>query len=391
MTSPDGASPDGSLGVGAFAARQAQTEEQAKNEATNGAWKGSWNGAQNNMKSEFISAPLFNGEVVRLENRIDELVFGSERAFLYTYSESDVWEKHPAAYKIVVDAFSGATSGRNGVSSTRGGAGGYSGGWERATFTGTELEDLPNAVAITIGPGTIGGSSDQAGSTSFGNFLTVDGATTDNYGPGSRTYKIRGGDGGNETLNGSAGGNGPFNPGGSGGLRTSGNGGNGGHGFSVSVGQIGVGSAGGGGAGGTSIFGRGGNGGHGGWPSAPGGGGGGGYGGVGTGGNGAAGAVFVTVYVADELGVAPSTPTNLAIDNLTATSAKVTWTASIDDVMVKHYVLFLDGTRYGVVNTTSNDFVGLTPATTYTVRVQAVDLGDNASELSEPLQFTTLV
>ena len=387
MTAPDQSSPDGSLGPGLFAQRQAMTEADAKTQMK--APLGAWDAAQNNMKGHFVSAALVNGEVVRLDNRIDEIIIGTERAFLYTFSESGVWEKHPAAYKVIVDVLSGASNGRNGVNSTTGGAGGFSGGWERYQFTGSALEDLPNSLSVTIGAGLPGGSNATAGASSFGSFSSS-GASQVNYGTGSRTYKIRGGNGGNDTFNGSDGGAGPFHPGGSGGLRTGGTGGNGGHGFSLDVGQIGIGSAGGGGAGGTSIIGAGGNGGHGGWPSAPGGGGGGGYGGVGAGGNGAGGAVFVTVYVADEFGIPPSTPSNLAASGVSATSATVTWDASIDDVLVRNYVLFLNGNRYGVVDTTSHQFVGLTPSTDYTVRVQAVDVGDNASELSAPLTFTTL-
>lgn len=384
MTSPDGASPDGSLGVGAFAARQAQTETQAKNEATNGAWKGSWNGAQNNLKAEFISAKLVNGEIIRLDNRIDEMIIGTERAFLYTYSESDVWQKHPAAYKVVVDVFSGSTGGLSR-------SGGYGGGWDRIQFTGTELEDLPPNVAVSVGSGAAGGSSEEAGASSFGTYLTVYGATRTEYGSGSRTYKMRGGNGGiaagflSDATPGTAGSDGPFRPGGSGG-RIGTSGGNGGHGFSAEVGQIGPGSAGGGG-GGAQGAGSGGNGGHGGWPSGPGGAGGSPGGGNG---NGSPGAVYVTVYVADELGVPPSTPMNLAVSGITSTAARVSWNPSIDDVMVKNYVLYLNGSRYGVVTTNYHDFVGLTRATAYSVRVQAVDIGDNVSELSAPLDFTTL-
>lgn len=382
MTTPGGSAPDGAYVVGSSYGSDV-TKSSAMAMATNGSMN-SWGKAQTNMKSEFVTAQLVNGEVVRLDNRIDEILIGTERAFLYTYSESDVWEKHPAAYKIVVDVLSGATGGYTA-------SGGWSGGWGRIQFTGSELEDLPNTVAINVGAGTSGGSSANAGSSSFGTFLEVFGATRSEYGPGSRTYKMRGGNGGTGTTRGTAGSDGPFNRGGSGGAYSSlGNGGHAGHGFSLTVGQIGAGSAGGGGGGSGIIWGVGGNGGHGGWPSAPGGGRGYGAGALGGTGNGAGGAVFVTVYVADELGIPPSTPTNLAFSNVTSSSFEVTWDASIDDVMVKNYVLFLDSVRYGVVTATSNQFVGLDAATTYSVQVQAVDVGDNASELSAALQIVTL-
>lgn len=386
MTSPDGASPDGAIAIGMFAARQAETDEQAAGRATEGAWRGSWNGAQANMQAEFISAQLVNGEIVRLDNRIDEIIIGTERAFLYTYSESDVWEKHPAAYKVVVDVLSGSTSGRRGASQS-GGEGGYSGGWDRKEFTGSALEDLPQSVAITVGSGTESGSSANAGDSEFGDLVLADGAAPTNYGIGNRTYKMRGGRGGAQGSRGSAGSDSPSSSGGSGGPGSSP--GAGGHGFSISPGVISVGSSGGGG--GSYVTGlvySGGPGGHGGWPSGPGGGGGGGFN-TGGGGNGSPGAVFVTVYVSDELGNPPSTPLNLSVSNVTPNSARVSWDASTDDVMVKNYIFYLDGTRHGVVTSTYYDLAGLQPATTYEVRVQSVDLGDNASELSALLSFVT--
>ncbi|WP_156665520.1 fibronectin type III domain-containing protein [Rhodococcus phenolicus] len=386
MTVPGGSYPDGTFdddltGLGGL---DEATWKQSKFDAA----VGPYNVAQGNFKGEFVSAVLVNGEIVRLDNRIDALEIGTERAYRYTYSESDVWTKHPAAYKVVVDVLSGATSGTQ--PSSTDGLGGWSGGWERIEFTGAALEALPSSVAITIGEGTAGGSTAQAGASSFGSFLIVAGATTTNYGPGSRTYKMRGGNGGGDAANGTAGSNGPFHPGGSGGQVPGGpgNGGPGGHGFSIDLGRLGPGSAGGGGAGRVSIFGAGGPGGHGGWPSGPGGARG--YGGNGIlSGNGAAGAVFVTVYVADDFGQPPSTPGGLAASSVTSNSAHVTWSASLDDVMVNNYVLYLNGARYGVVTTLYHDFVGLTPSTNYSVRIQAVDIGDNVSELSDPLSFTT--
>ncbi|WP_395704707.1 fibronectin type III domain-containing protein [Rhodococcus ruber] len=388
MTTPGGSAPNGAYVVGDSFGSDV-TEDSARAMTTGGA-KSAFGNAQDAFKSEFISAELVNGEVVRLDNRIDEILIGTERAFLYTFSESGVWDKHPAAYKVVVDVLSGASGGGSGDGAAAGN-GGYSGGWERATYSGTALEDLPNSVSVTVGAGTPGNSTATAGSSSFGSFLSTAGATPSNYGSGSRTYKMRGGRGGYNST-GTDGSAGPFATGGSGGAwyQSAANGGPGGHGFSIDAGQIGTGSAGGGGGSGSGAFWVGGNGGFGGWPSAPGGGGGAGAGGASTGGNGAAGAVFVTVYVADELGVPPSTPTNLSASSITKSSARVSWTASIDDVMVKQYVLFLNGVRYGVVNTTYHDFVGLNASTAYEVRVQAVDIGENASALSDPLTFTTL-
>lgn len=382
MSYPVGGAPDGSWKIGTVGEPQGYNESGVKS-MIRGQNLGPWGNAQTQLHGEFVSAPLFGGEVARLDNRIDEIVIGTERAIRYTYSESDVWPKHPASYRADVDIFSGAT----GAVGTNGG---YSGGWDRFTFQGDALADLPSSVAITIGAGTNGGSTAQAGTSSFGTFASVLGATTSAYGPGSRTYKMRGGNGGTTFgAPGTAGSNGPFTDGGSGG--SGGNpGGSGGNGFSISLGMIGTGAAGGGGGGSNAAFGfRGGHGGHGGWPSAPGGGAGFGGSAGAVPGNGAAGMIVVTVYVADTFGIPPSTPINLVSSSITSSSARVAWDASIDDVMVKHYILYLNGSRYAVVNALFHDFVGLTASTAYAVRVQAVDIGDNVSELSTVLNFTT--
>ena len=75
---------------------------------------------------------------------------------------------------------------------------------------------------------------------------------------------------------------------------------------------------------------------------------------------------------------------------MTSTFARVSWDESIDDIIVKNYVVFLDGVRYATVPTASVEFPGLTAATTYSVQVQAVDAGNNASELSALFEFITL-
>ncbi|WP_027503251.1 fibronectin type III domain-containing protein [Rhodococcus sp. UNC363MFTsu5.1] len=385
MTVPGGGYPEGTFDDD-LSGLDGLNEAAWKNQKLGGI--GSFDTAHENFKSEFISAQLFGGEVVRLDNRIDEIIIGSERALLYTYSEAAVWPKHPAAYKIVVDVLSGATGGTQ--PSGAPGAGGWSGGWERATFAGTDLEDLPPAISVTIGAGA--GPGGTPGVSRFGTFVTAGAATNSNYGSGSRTFMMRGGNGGGEATNGADGSAGPFRPGASGGQRANGTGGHGhpgGHGFSISAGQIGTGSAGGGGGGGWGVFSAGASAGHGGWPSAPGGGRGMGTQGGGTSGNGAGGAVFVTAYLADTLGIPPSTPTGLAVSGVGKTTAHVSWNASIDDVAVKNYVMYLNGERYGVVTSTSWDFVGLAASTAYQVRVQAVDIGDNVSELSAPINFTT--
>ncbi|MBM4567801.1 hypothetical protein GS966_28815 [Rhodococcus hoagii] len=122
MTYPVGPAPDGAYVVGSDYG-QSYDETNAMALMTGGV-RGSFSDAQDRFKAEYISAPLFNGEVVRLDNRIDEIVVGTERAILWTFSEYGVWTKHAAAYKVVVDVISGGSGGSSGTNGSGSGAGG---------------------------------------------------------------------------------------------------------------------------------------------------------------------------------------------------------------------------------------------------------------------------
>lgn len=320
MTSPDGVSPDGSIGVGMFAARQAETEEQAAARATEGAWQGSWNGAQENIKGGFTTTAYVAGEVGRLDNRIDEVVYGQGLAQLNTYSTSDVWTKPPNCRKVVIDIMGGASGGGCGNSSPtfsvfNYGLGGYSGGWYTIELNPL---DLPDQVQVIVGSGGMGSTTEgaygAAGSESSFHGFTATGAAPNGFGTGNKTFRIRGGRGGYRQ---SVGDGVVDYPGANGGAGTYADGGRGSSqvgvygesGSGVGIQQIGMGSAGGGGyigKGGAFDVGltHGSGGGGGGWPSGPGGGGGGGFTypiasnpRPGPGGSGAGGAVFVTSYL----------------------------------------------------------------------------------------------
>lgn len=390
---PDTGAPEQAWRFGTIREVQQYTEDSAIQAATNQPLS-AFKKAQDEFHQEYLSAALINGQVVRLDNRIDNVEIGSERGLRYTYSESGVWDKHPAAYKVIVDTFGGSSPGTPGTRQG-GGVGGFSGGWDHKEYTGSALENLPASVAVNVGAGLAAGQTGAAGSSSFGTFSVATGATLTGYGTGSRTYRMRGGTGAHDGVGGSAGSDGPFAPGGSRGINGSSQAAaQGGHGFSVGLNQVGPGSAGGGGGNyNRDLAWAGGPGGHGGWPSGPGGG-----GGASSwplvdfnaiGGNGAGGMVVVTVLIADEFGVPPSIPTDLVASNIGSTGARVTWAASFDDIQVRHYVVYLNGARWGIVDALFHDFVSLSPATSYTVRVQAVDIGENASELSAPITFTT--
>jgi hypothetical protein len=403
VTSPDGASPDGSIALGMFRARQLQTEEQARSEATNGAWKGSWNAAQSAHQQS--TAGMYR-EVTRLDNRIDTFLYGNDLVSLATFSESGWWRKPPGAKSHTVALMSGASGGgvQNGEGSGefRGGKGGYSGGWEKWTV---DDADMPDEVWVEIGAGSEGatsaGPAGDAGGTAFGDLAVAEGATGTNYGTGNFQFRIRGGDGGYGTGNrltgvraqpATPGGDGSFHSGGEAGA-PAGSGNDGVNGWSVSVvGDIGMGSGGGGGAINLNLSGNGGDGGDGGWPSGPGGGAGAyNIGGPGRGGKGATGAAFILTVLQDTAGLPPTPPTDLAIVSVTPTSVKVSWTASTDDIAVRRYEVFVDGNSFASFDGIEADITGLSPATTYVITVQAVDLGGNRSEMSAPLQVTTIV
>ncbi|MCD2096521.1 fibronectin type III domain-containing protein [Rhodococcus rhodochrous] len=403
MTSPDGASPEGALGVGLFAARQAQTEDEARRAATNGAWQGSWNSAQDAHQKS--TAGMFR-EVTRLDNRIDTFLYGNDLVSLATFSESAWWDKPPGAKTVIVNPLGGSSGGgvQNGEGSGefRGGKGGFSGGWDRITIAAS---DLPDQVWVEVGAGSEGatspGAAAPAGGSAFGDYSIAEGATGTNYGSGNFSFRVRGGDGGYGTGSrlwgvtarpAAPGGEGSFHPGGEAGAPT-GSGNDGVNGYSVTrVGDIGMGSGGGGGAINMGVSGTGGDGGDGGWPSGPGGGAGAyNLGGPGRGGNGATGAVFVMTILEDALGLPPTPPTNLSVVSVTATSATISWTASTDDIAVRRYEVFVDGVSYQSVDDIQVEITGLQSATTYSVTVQAVDLGGNRSEMSAPLSVITIV
>ncbi|MEZ5009806.1 MAG: T9SS type A sorting domain-containing protein [Chitinophagales bacterium] len=86
---------------------------------------------------------------------------------------------------------------------------------------------------------------------------------------------------------------------------------------------------------------------------------------------------------------APSTPTSLSANNITQTTATLTWNASTDNVGVVGYDVALNGTVLGTVSGTSANLTGLTASTTYSASVVAKDAAGNASGTAST-SFTTL-
>ncbi|MFC5704061.1 carbohydrate binding domain-containing protein [Cohnella faecalis] len=80
----------------------------------------------------------------------------------------------------------------------------------------------------------------------------------------------------------------------------------------------------------------------------------------------------------------PSVPTDVAAQTLNASSIKVTWTASTDNVGVKGYEVYRNGTKVGTTASTTYTDNGLASSTTYSYTVKAYDAKNNFSSLSAP-------
>jgi thermitase len=88
--------------------------------------------------------------------------------------------------------------------------------------------------------------------------------------------------------------------------------------------------------------------------------------------------------------IAPSVPTNLRTTSVTANSISLTWNASTDDnTGVAQYDLYENDTKVDSIGGTTYNRTGLTPNTTYTYTVKAVDGAGNTSTSSSPISVTT--
>jgi chitodextrinase len=86
----------------------------------------------------------------------------------------------------------------------------------------------------------------------------------------------------------------------------------------------------------------------------------------------------------------PSKPGNLKAYDITETSAKVSWSASSDNVGVVKYVVYLDGDYYNeTTSATSMTISGLSKGRSYTVEVVARDKAGNESDEAS-VSFKTL-
>ena len=85
----------------------------------------------------------------------------------------------------------------------------------------------------------------------------------------------------------------------------------------------------------------------------------------------------------------PTIPANLVGNAVSATQINLSWSASSDNVAVASYRVYRNGAVVATLGSTTYQNTGLTPATTYTYRVDAVDSTGNASGLSTPVTVST--
>jgi chitodextrinase len=87
---------------------------------------------------------------------------------------------------------------------------------------------------------------------------------------------------------------------------------------------------------------------------------------------------------------APSVPTGLSAAGVTDSQVTLSWLPSSDDVGVSAYLVYRDGAFVRSTRSTTVTDTGLTPATTYSYTIAALDFADNLSAPSAPLLVTTL-
>ncbi len=86
----------------------------------------------------------------------------------------------------------------------------------------------------------------------------------------------------------------------------------------------------------------------------------------------------------------PTVPTNIVAENITSSGAQLSWDAATDNVGVTEYQVFDGTTLLGTTTNTTFQLTGLTPETTYTITVVALDAAGNVSEATSTVMFTTL-
>ncbi len=86
---------------------------------------------------------------------------------------------------------------------------------------------------------------------------------------------------------------------------------------------------------------------------------------------------------------APTTPKNLTASKVTHHSVALNWEAATDNVAVKEYLIFRDGSKIGTTKTTSFTDTTVEAEKEYAYRVQAINAAGNTSALSNELTVQT--
>ncbi len=87
---------------------------------------------------------------------------------------------------------------------------------------------------------------------------------------------------------------------------------------------------------------------------------------------------------------APSVPTNLVTSNVTSSSITLSWEASTDNVAVTGYEIYQGATLITTTTGLIEVVSGLTPNTSYSFTVKAIDAAGNSSQSSNVASATTL-
>jgi chitodextrinase len=85
----------------------------------------------------------------------------------------------------------------------------------------------------------------------------------------------------------------------------------------------------------------------------------------------------------------PTTPTGLTANAVSPTRIDLSWSPSSDNDVVANYRLYRNGVLATTLTSTTYQNTGLSPSTTYSYRVDAIDATGNASGLSSAVTVTT--
>jgi CubicO group peptidase (beta-lactamase class C family) len=86
----------------------------------------------------------------------------------------------------------------------------------------------------------------------------------------------------------------------------------------------------------------------------------------------------------------PSIPKNVVAQEISVSTVRLSWTASTDDVGIAGYRVYRDGRKIGVTLNTSYTDAGLSPSTTYTYAVSALDGVSHEGSKAKTVRITTL-